>query len=266
MKNNKEQSPVGVIYILTNPSFPEYVKIGYADDLSKRLKELNRSECIPFAFRAYAVYEVNERLKDIAIHNMIDNINPNLRAIETFDGKKRKKEFYAMTADDAYEILNTIATLSGTTDRLRKMTPEGHEIIDEAIAEEVENTVIYQEDTFLDRADSSIKKLYLRLRQALIEYENVIVEPKKLYIAFKAPKNFADVEVQRHSLKIFINMRKGTLNDPEAVTDDVSNIGHWGNGDYRLYLKDEAELEYAVGLIKQSYEVNCESGITKEKN
>ena len=26
----------GVIYILTNPSFPEYVKIGYADDIEKR--------------------------------------------------------------------------------------------------------------------------------------------------------------------------------------------------------------------------------------
>ncbi len=25
----------GVIYILTNPSFPEYVKIGYADDIDK---------------------------------------------------------------------------------------------------------------------------------------------------------------------------------------------------------------------------------------
>ena len=25
----------GVIYILTNPSFPEYVKIGYADDVKK---------------------------------------------------------------------------------------------------------------------------------------------------------------------------------------------------------------------------------------
>lgn len=24
----------GVIYILTNPSFPDYVKIGYADDIS----------------------------------------------------------------------------------------------------------------------------------------------------------------------------------------------------------------------------------------
>ena len=52
----------GVIYILTNPSFPDYVKIGYADDIDQRLKELNRSECIPFAFRVYATYEVPSRL------------------------------------------------------------------------------------------------------------------------------------------------------------------------------------------------------------
>ena len=27
----------GVIYILTNPSFPQYVKIGYADNVESRL-------------------------------------------------------------------------------------------------------------------------------------------------------------------------------------------------------------------------------------
>ena len=54
----------GVIYILTNPSFPEYVKIEYADDIDKRLQQLNRSECIPFAFRVYATYEVTSRLSD----------------------------------------------------------------------------------------------------------------------------------------------------------------------------------------------------------
>lgn len=27
----------GVIYILTNPSFPDYVKIGYADNMENRL-------------------------------------------------------------------------------------------------------------------------------------------------------------------------------------------------------------------------------------
>ena len=44
----------GDIYILPNPSFPEYVKIGYADDIDKRLQQPNRSECIPFASRVYA--------------------------------------------------------------------------------------------------------------------------------------------------------------------------------------------------------------------
>ena len=31
----KENNNEGVIYILTNPSFPDYVKIGYADDVEK---------------------------------------------------------------------------------------------------------------------------------------------------------------------------------------------------------------------------------------
>ena len=29
----------GYIYILTNPSFPQYVKIGYATDVKQRLAE-----------------------------------------------------------------------------------------------------------------------------------------------------------------------------------------------------------------------------------
>lgn len=252
----KTDKYVGVIYILTNPSFPEYVKIGYADDLKKRLKDLNRSECIPYAFRVYAVYEVNERLRDVAVHDMIDRINPNLRAIETFDGKKRKKEFYAMTADDAYGIFETIASLSGTIDRLHRLTPEGHEILDEQLAEEVEKSIRYDEGTFLEKADASIKELYFRLRSELTALDGVIVEPKKLYIAFKAPKNFADIEVQRHGLKLFINMRKGTLVDPEEIAEDVSNVGHWGNGDYRLYLNEDSDFHYIFGLIMQSYEEN----------
>ena len=252
------KTKAGVIYILTNPSFPEYVKIGYADDLNKRLKELNRSECIPYAFRVYAVYEVNERLRDISIHNMIDSINPTLRAIETFDGKKRKKEFYAMTADDAYAILETIATISGTTDRLHKLTPEGHEIVDEAIASEVENSVVYTEESFLIKSNPEIRALYSKLRNTLSALNGVVVEPKKLYIAFKAPKNFADVEVQKHALKLFINLKKGELKDPNDIADDVSNIGHWGNGDYRVYLTEDSDFDYVLGLIMQSYNANSE--------
>ena len=246
----------GVIYILTNPSFPEYVKIGYADDINKRLKELNRSECIPFAFRVYAVYEVEQRLQDIAIHNMIDSINPSLRAIDTFDGKKRKKEFYAISADDAYAILRTIATISGTTDRLHRLTPNGQEILDEQIASEVEDTIEYTEDDILSRANPDIRRLYQKLRKKIMELSGITVEAKKLYISFRAPKKITDIEIQKNAIKVFLNVKKGQLNDPVGLCDDVSDIGHWGVGDYRIYLQDDTELNYVLDLIKQSYNIN----------
>lgn len=133
-----ESTTVGVIYILTNPSFPEYIKIGYASNMEKRLKQLNRSECIPFAFRVYATYEVSEPLQDKELHSLIDRLNPDLRAIDNFDGKPRIKEFYAMSAEDAYALLESIAKLSGTEEKLRRLTPEGHEILDEEVAAEVQ--------------------------------------------------------------------------------------------------------------------------------
>ena len=127
----------GVIYILTNPSFKEYVKIGYADDVERRLRELNRSECVPFAFRVYATYEVNSRLSDIKIHSIIDKLNPNLRSIETFAGKKRVREFYAMSAEDAYSILEAIAEIHGCTDKLRLIDMNEEDREAEAMAEEI---------------------------------------------------------------------------------------------------------------------------------
>ena len=127
----------GVIYILTNPSFPEYVKIGYADDIEKRLSQLNRSECIPFAFRVYATYEVNSRLSDLKIHSIIDKLNPNLRSIDNFNGQKRIREFYAMPPEDAYAILEAIAEIHGCADKLKLAKPSEDELVAEETAREI---------------------------------------------------------------------------------------------------------------------------------
>lgn len=126
----------GVIYILTNPSFPQYVKIGYASNLQRRLQQLNRSEALPYAFRAYATYDVDHELTDKALHELIDQLNPDLRTIETFNGKRRTKEFFEMPAEDAYAILEAIARISGTEDRLHRVTPTGEQAEEEREAEE----------------------------------------------------------------------------------------------------------------------------------
>ena len=128
----------GVIYILTNPSFPQYVKIGYADNVEARLKQLNNSECIHFAFRIYATYEVEERLTDLKLHALIDQLNPNLRSIDNVDGKQCVREFYAMTPEQAYSILETIAVLGGRKDRLHLYNPSIEEKKSEDLAQEIE--------------------------------------------------------------------------------------------------------------------------------
>ena len=90
----------GVIYILTNPSFPEYVKIGYADDMKQRLAQLNRSECTPFAFRVYATYEVPTRLTDMKIHAMIE-----LKLAKPTKAERQEEETAANIKEEAKERL-----------------------------------------------------------------------------------------------------------------------------------------------------------------
>lgn len=128
---------MGYIYILTNPSFKEYVKIGYANDVKQRLDELNRSSAVPFAFRVYATYEVDSALSDKKLHSILDKLNPDLRSTEEIDGKKRIREFYAMPPEDAYSILEAIAEINSYTHRLKKWKATAAEQEDEALAQEI---------------------------------------------------------------------------------------------------------------------------------
>lgn len=133
-----EMETKGYIYVLTNPSFKEYVKIGYADNVENRLKQLNNSECSPFAFRVYATYEVEERLTDKKLHALIDQLNPKLRSTENVGGKLRVREFYAMSPEQAYSILETIAILGGRRDRLKLWELTAQERKEEDLAQEIE--------------------------------------------------------------------------------------------------------------------------------
>jgi predicted transport protein len=64
------------------------------------------------------------------------------------------------------------------------------------------------------------------------------------------------VVVRKSNLTLFLNIHKATLNDPKKLARDVSSVGHWGNGDYEVIIKDSTNLEYALTLIMQSYDKN----------
>jgi len=124
----------GVIYILTNPSFPDYVKIGYADDVESRVKQLNNSEAVPFSFHIYATFDVEERLTDKKVHSFIDTLNPELRSKEKIGNKIRIREFYNIKPEEIYSAFENMAVINGTRDRLHLWCVTSEEIEDKKVA------------------------------------------------------------------------------------------------------------------------------------
>lgn len=100
----------GYIYIMTNPALHDMVKIGYATDVEARRKQLSTT-ALPYEYEVYATYETPGKLEDKKLHKLIDNLNPDLRVT-------KNREFFVMSPEDAYELLETIATISGTQKNL----------------------------------------------------------------------------------------------------------------------------------------------------
>lgn len=104
--------PRGFIYIMTNPALKDMVKIGYATDVELRRKQLSTT-ALPYEYETYATYETSGNLEDKKLHRMIDNLNPDLRVTSN-------REFFVMTPQEAFDLLETIAIISGTKDKLKR--------------------------------------------------------------------------------------------------------------------------------------------------
>ena len=64
----------------------------------------------------------------------------------------------------------------------------------------------------------------------------------KMYIAFvRKSTNFIYIVLKKSHLIFFINMKKWRLVDSKNIARDVSNIGHWGHGDYQIKLTDSTD-------------------------
>lgn len=127
---------------------------------------------------------------------------------------------------------------------------------DDTIEKVSQEIKVYTEEEHLERGSDEIKELYERLKTGILNLESLEVKPKKHYIAFVANSNVVDVHIQKNGLKIWINLQKDQLDDAKQITRDVSNIGHWGNGDYEISIKNDEDIEYILSLIKQSLRIN----------
>lgn len=113
---------------------------------------------------------------------------------------------------------------------------------------------VYTEEKSLERVNEDIQELYFKIKETILDWDpNIRKTIQRHYIAFKLKTNFCDIKVQKASLKIWVNSKYGKLEDPKNRFRNVSNVGHYGNGDYEIKIMNDEEIEYVLSVIKQEW-------------
>jgi len=120
-----------------------------------------------------------------------------------------------------------------------------------------DSEVTYSLDSY-SFSDESLA-LFHALNALLLDLDtSVRREFTKLYIAYKSLTNFVDVVPQKKRLLLTLNMEFSELDDPQGICEDMSNVGKWGNGSVQLGVSSLPDMDYAMFLVRQSFEENSE--------
>lgn len=98
-----------------------------------------------------------------------------------------------------------------------------------------------------------MRVLFEEFRREVIALDPSVTEQfLKLYVAYKAETNFADVVPQAKALRISLNIEPYEISDPRGLTVDVTHVGRWGNGNTEVKLSNPEDLPYVIGLVRQA--------------
>ena len=159
-------------------------------------------------------------------------------AIELWEVKRYENDLISVNQIKKSKSAESIKPITSSNKQLDNITKE--------------IKVYSEEDHTLNKSDSAVE-LYETFRDSILNFkEDIEVIPRKKRIAFKGNRIICDILVQKSGIKLWINLKSGELDDPKNLMRDVSNIGHWGNGDYELVIKNTDDLEYIMSLIKQA--------------
>lgn len=116
---------------------------------------------------------------------------------------------------------------------------------------------VYKEENLLNNSPEEIKEIYNEIKEYILTLDgNINIKCTGVYIGFRLNnKNIVDIYPMKKKIKVWLNCKWESINDYKKIARDVSNIGHWGNGDYEVVLTDKDDLDYLFDLIKQVYKL-----------
>ena len=234
----------GYIYVLTNESFhmENWIKIGYAEDVDKRVKELSGT-AVPLPYEVYCTYEI-PRIKgvkdpDKLVHDLIQSLNPNLRI-------SKNREFFELYPWDAYTMLFAIAQMHERTDKLVRNADN------KSGENEINDTDYSVERLFPDCNQAS--SLYNKIKNLILSVDTTLEEtPRKPYVTFKLnKKNVISLWPYKDWIEVVLNAKLGTINDKNGLIYDISNR-KWSSEQYAFKFYDDTDMDAVKDIIEQTY-------------
>ena len=111
---------------------------------------------------------------------------------------------------------------------------------------------VYDEQYHIDRMNKIIKEVYFKLRDRLIDWDDVAMKFKRGYISFSHGKKiFLYVNVQKDNLKLHMVKNDFSLQDPNTPFKFVKLKTRTI---YSFRLKDESDIDSCLMSIKEKYE------------
>lgn len=106
----------------------------------------------------------------------------------------------------------------------------------------------------LSNLDKNIEQLFNDLRDYIMNINESIEEtPKKFYIAYKISQNFICIETRKNKLVLYLKLNPQIIQIPKNGRD-VSDVGHYGTGDFELTLSNNEDFNNAKEYIMSAYE------------
>jgi len=100
-----------------------------------------------------------------------------------------------------------------------------------------------------------IKEIVFAVQEFIMGLDSVIQEvPKKNYITYKISQNIACVEVQNQRVVLFLKLNPKEIENPPAISKDMTDKGHFGTGDFEISIKSMADFEVAKPFIEMAYQ------------
>lgn len=92
------------------------------------------------------------------------------------------------------------------------------------------------------------------IRDFVLSLDPAIQEtPKKFYIAYKVSQNIVCMEIRKQRVALFLKLDPKSIVKPPKNSRDVSEIGHYGTGDFELILESEEDATVAFEFIEDAW-------------